>query len=331
MNKKINVSVIVPVYNAEKFLGELVRSLQKQTLEGLEFIFINDGSQDGSLNVLYSFAQEDDRIIVIDQKNAGVSVARNRGLDRAQGKYVAFIDADDFVAEDMYQIMYEKAEKDDEDIVSCGITIYKKEKNTSFLSGHKLELNKEDALGLLLDNRILGMSICNKLFRREILKNVRFDSRYRINEDRFFSFYALCNSKKIAVIPDELYFYRVNLNSVSHTRFSHAQMDGLVISKTIFNIIGLDYPQLQEKAYLNVLRTAFTIILAMVKDNAESEYPEDYLTLVEEIKKANLLDLRAHLDRGKLAQFWVIKYTPFFYPIVKRLELRFRGEKRNEN
>ena len=102
------VSIIVPIYNAQNYLNRCLDSLLAQTLEDIEIILINDGSKDDSLAICRAYEEKDSRIIVIDQKNAGVSAARNAGLDRASGQYVGFVDPDDWVEPDMYALMYEK-------------------------------------------------------------------------------------------------------------------------------------------------------------------------------------------------------------------------------
>ena len=93
------ISVIIPVYNAEKYLDKCLESLENQTLEGIEIVCVNDGSKDNSLEVLNRHAEKDKRIKVINQKNAGVSAARNKGIRTARGKYITFVDADDFIKE----------------------------------------------------------------------------------------------------------------------------------------------------------------------------------------------------------------------------------------
>ena len=107
----VKVSIIVPVYNVEKYLRKCLDSLVNQTLKDIEIICINDGSTDDSLNILQEYAREHHNVVVIDQENQGVSIARNNGINKAQGDYIGFVDPDDWVEPDMFKILYEKAEE----------------------------------------------------------------------------------------------------------------------------------------------------------------------------------------------------------------------------
>ena len=113
----IKVSVIIPVYNAEKYITECIESLLNQTLQQCEFIFVNDGSKDHSGAIIDEFKKKDSRIILINQENQGVSMARNNGLKAASGEYVGFVDADDYIENDMYETMYNHAKQDECDAV----------------------------------------------------------------------------------------------------------------------------------------------------------------------------------------------------------------------
>ena len=114
------LSVIVPVYNSEKYLERCVESVMASSLKNLEIILVNDGSSDCSDKLCDRLAQRDKRIVVIHQQNAGVSAARNRGLEKAEGKYFAFVDSDDYIEPDMYEKMIASMEKNDADLVCCG-------------------------------------------------------------------------------------------------------------------------------------------------------------------------------------------------------------------
>ena len=119
MSDKLKVSVIVPVYNAEKYLNRCIDSLTNQTLEDIEMIFVNDGSTDNSINILKSYKEQDKRIVIIDKANEGVSEARNQGISKAKGDYIFFVDSDDWIDLNTLENMYETAIKDDIDIVMC--------------------------------------------------------------------------------------------------------------------------------------------------------------------------------------------------------------------
>ena len=118
---KIKVSVIVPVYNVEKYLRECLESLVNQTLKEIEIICINDGSEDSSLEILNEYASKDSRFVIINQENCGQSVARNKGLDVAKGEYIGFVDSDDWVDLNFFENLYSEAVKNNSDIAAASI------------------------------------------------------------------------------------------------------------------------------------------------------------------------------------------------------------------
>lgn len=319
MNKNYNIkiSVIVPVYNAEKYLEQLVESLINQTFKEMEFIFVNDGSTDDSLNLLNELALKDERIVVIDKDNEGVSVARNTGLKKASGCYIGFVDADDFVAENMYEKLYTVAEKNNADVVSCGYNFYSESEIKPMLNDCELMMNQEQSISCLIDNKILGMSIWNKLYKSEILKDVWFNKEYRSNEDRLFSFMALRNAHVIAVIKDTLYFYRLNMNSFSHSSFKLAKMDGLYVSEEMDRIITKEFPQLSVRSYANIIRIVYSIIVMMYKDKAYHDFSTEYCLLTEMIKKADLSKVKKYCSVSIYVQLIGIKYCEPLIRFIK--------------
>jgi glycosyltransferase involved in cell wall biosynthesis len=119
------ISIIVPIYNVEKYLDRCITSLRNQTLKNIEIILVDDGSPDNCPNLCDKYAQQDYRIKVIHQKNKGLGLARNAGIDIAQGKYIAFVDSDDYVSTKMYEQLYNESLKQDFDIIYCGVNSQK--------------------------------------------------------------------------------------------------------------------------------------------------------------------------------------------------------------
>ena len=142
MNNEPLISVIVPVYNVEKYLGQCVDSIINQTLKDIEIICVDDGSTDGSLDILNSYKEKDDRIIILKQKNLYAGVARNNGAKAAKGKYLSFLDSDDFFDVNMLQDMYNQAEKDKSDIVICGWKNYDNRTN-KVIAIHNIDISIE--------------------------------------------------------------------------------------------------------------------------------------------------------------------------------------------
>lgn len=216
MNIKCKVSVIVPVYNAARYLDEMVNSLLAQTLKEIEFIFVDDCSTDNSVEILYEFEKKDtDRIIIISlDENQGPGGARNVGLQYASGEYIAFADSDDYVKPEMYECMYEKAIQGDYDLVECG---YFSERNNRDMllwdSSMEGEVSFDSRVKMLLSCGFLW----SKLYRRSIIMNpeIEFISKIQYEDVDFLS-RLYCSIQKVGVVNQSLYFYRNNPASFSN-------------------------------------------------------------------------------------------------------------------
>ena len=230
--REVKVSVVVPVYNAEKFLRRGLDSLRKQTLKDIEIICVNDGSTDGSVAILAEYAAHDKRIKVITQENRYIGAARNRGLDAARGEYVGFMDADDTVSPNYYADLYKAAKKHNADMaVTPLVNVVKKDLpwwvrggfprwNDIFGDGTVAVpmSNREKVRKLLADKEAVGSAqlaeaasyvyIWEVIYRRAMLKahNIRFPECRCMTEDGYFYYMAGFYADKAAVAPDTAYY-----------------------------------------------------------------------------------------------------------------------------
>ena len=319
----IKVSIIVPVYNAEKYIRELVASLTSQTLREMEFVFVNDGSIDDSLLVLQECACRDKRIVVISTKNQGVSAARNIGLQIVRGQYVGFVDADDFVAENMYEVLLQTAEKNKADIVSCGYYLFKDKNNMQpMLDLTSLDMNRSQATRSVLRNENIGMSVCNKLFTKQCIYGLKFT--YASNEDRLFLFKAVRNANKISIIKETLYFYRINTDSSSHSAFGISKMDGLYVSEEMHRIIEIEHPDMIEESYASMIISSYFILLMMYRDNASSLYRAEHEKLKNNIINADFSLIKKYVKPMIYYQLLCIRYCEPFFRHVKRMAIKYK-------
>ncbi|MCI6847610.1 MAG: glycosyltransferase [Erysipelotrichaceae bacterium] len=167
----IKLSVIVPVYNVEKYINKCLDSLINQTLKDIEFIFVNDGSLDNSVKIIKEYQKKDKRIKLFNKKNGGQASARNLGLKKANGEYIAFLDSDDYVKEDMYEILYNRAKKDNLDIVICNYYLVYPEK----IIENRLSITND--MEKIISPReyiVLSPSPWNKIIRHEYLTKQNF-------------------------------------------------------------------------------------------------------------------------------------------------------------
>ena len=212
MNKPI-VSVLVPVYNVEKYLGRCLDSIIAQTLINIEIICVNDGSTDDSLNILKEYKLKDKRIKIIDKKNGGLPSARNAAIDVASGEYVGFIDSDDYIEPTMFETMVKYARKDKSDIVICGANIFPQNPKASqwlydCLSPkytHYDEFNPEVLFSRVDTTPFLWRNLVKKSLIDK--NNLRLDEDVVIGEDKAFQAKLFPKAQGITVIPDKLYNY----------------------------------------------------------------------------------------------------------------------------
>lgn len=248
------VSIIVPVYNVENYLEKCINSLRNQTLEDIEIILVDDSSKDSSLEICKKMAEEDSRIKVIHKVNEGAGMARNAGLAVARGEYIGFIDSDDFVSEDMYKTLCEKADKYGSDLILSGILfvdgnmfsqagdrdskIYF-DTDTHFENESSL---KELRMGIVgakpkdADDSKYGMGVVKNLFKNEIIKknNIAFESeRKMISEDALFMIDYISCIKKATGIPEAFYNYQRNGASISKSYKSDRLEKSLVFAEEV--------------------------------------------------------------------------------------------------
>lgn len=226
MVKQPKISVIIPVYNVEKYLSQCLDSVLGQDLNDIEVICINDGSKDGSLEILKQYQSKDDRLVVIDKKNEGVSVARNKGLEAAKGKYVAFLDGDDFFEPNCFEKIYQKAESFDVDVFVFGHVVFDSGEKivweNPYLDGTEGKLPWEGKAIYLFMACVWG-----RLYRLDFLKKhkLEFPIGIKIAEDTIFN--VLCYLKKptIAYTTEKFYDYRMNRIDSAMSDFSCVQKE----------------------------------------------------------------------------------------------------------
>ena len=228
------VSMIVPVYQVEKYIEQCIESVINQTFQDFELILIDDGSKDKSGIICDAYAAKDDRIVVIHTENRGAAAARNTGLDCASGRYITFLDGDDYLDESMIARFYEVIAHSEYDMVVCDfLNILPDEKDNFSLHLQDMEISGREVLAHWKIQKNYGVwtVVWNKIYKREILEDLRFpEGKYF--EDEFFSdqLYLRCSS--IRVIPDVLCLHRVLESSTMNTHKTRNYLDLIDVFKT---------------------------------------------------------------------------------------------------
>ncbi|MGE9974479.1 glycosyltransferase family 2 protein [Coprococcus catus] len=255
------VSMIVPVYQVEKYIAQCIESVLNQTFKDFELILIDDGSKDQSGSICDLYAAKDDRILVIHTENRGAAAARNVGLDHASGRYITFLDGDDYLDEHMIARMYEEIEHSEYDMVVCDFLNLLPDEEDNFIVHLQEEtVNGRNVLEHLKNERNYGLwtIVWNKIYKREVLENLRFpDGKYF--EDEFFSNQLYLFSNQIHVIPDVLCYHRVLASSTMNTQKIENYLDLLdALQERLDIYFKYDYSEDEIYKVLIFLLDSFT-------------------------------------------------------------------------
>lgn len=284
------ISIIVPVYNVEKYLDRCVKSILAQTFTDFELILVDDGSPDHCPKMCDEWAKKDERIRVIHKENGGLSSARNAGLRIAVGKYIGFVDSDDWITKEMYATLHELIVQYKADITSGEII------RTSGEQEYVLDESKKEIFVFTKDEFSkqyfkVGTTktvhyVWNKLYKKEIADKMIFPEGL-INEDVEGFFYALENSDKIVTTTEVVYFYRENPNGISHKWFSKRQMDLLTVWKHVWEESKNVNEQWEYYAKMNYYRAFFGLLCRLMMNDRKEDvlYVEEKKYLLENLKK----------------------------------------------
>lgn len=224
----MKVSIVVPVYNVEKYLDRCMKSLLVQTIDEYEIILVDDGSTDGSSQICDTYFNSVPNIKVIHKCNAGLGYARNTGLNIAKGEYIAFVDSDDYVDPKMYKVLYDYAESNVLDAVYCSYDRIKEGKCYSLGTEYEKKIYSNDInqviLGMIGNKPFeskdfaFEMSSCMSIYRREVIENNRirfFSEREYISEDLLFNIKFLYHATRVGFLGDRFYHYCINGDSLT--------------------------------------------------------------------------------------------------------------------
>ena len=299
------VSIIIPVYNTEKYLKQCIESLTNQTLSEIEIIMVDDGSKEECALLCDELAEKDKRIKVLHKQNEGQGTARNHGLKVATGEYIGFVDSDDYVKPEMYEVMYKAAKNNDADLVLSGVCFVGG--NTFAKSGEYEEksyfdseviFTKNDIKQVLLgivgalpyesDDSRYGVSVCKNIFKRSLLNDNKLEfvsERKIISEDTIFMIdYVKC-SQKVVGIPGAFYFYRRNDESFSKAYRSDRLEKHLILFTEIEERIKDITTESEYKLYLNRIIQGYSRVLCSQEIMYAYEQKLKYSKLKERLKR----------------------------------------------
>lgn len=225
------VSLIVPVYNVDKYLEECLDSLINQSYDNIEIILINDGSTDNSGNICDKYSNKYSKVKTFHKENAGLSSARNMGIEKSIGDYLFFVDSDDFIHPETIKIMCGLMIKENCDIVQCDFFKFHDKDSINFepvttTVKHECYDGLTAVKSIYSEKSIEATIVCNKMYKRKLFDKVRFPIGKR-NEDEFTTYKLLYESKKVIYIYEKFYYYRQRENSIMHSKIDINRLDYL--------------------------------------------------------------------------------------------------------
>ncbi|SKC18975.1 glycosyltransferase [Dyadobacter psychrophilus] len=310
------LSIIVPVYNKEDYIESSIESILNQTFSDFELILVNDGSTDQSGRICDHYQKTDQRVVVVHQSNQGVSTARNTGLDVSTGRYIGFVDCDDELETDMYDLLISNALYHNADVSICGIKKIFPDKTVSLGGSNSVKIyNSDQALTGLLKKEF-PRSVYDKIYLGANAKKVKFEGS--IYEDTLYNFMVLAESKKIVYHDMLKYNYIIRENSVSMAKFSKKYIDSITVSGQILDICKAKRPDHIGEA-INFDFVTNLSLLNIILISEKANYIEDY-----RLVSSNLVRLSKNLNgsatraKHKYA-FALFKCSPFIYEFMMKL------------
>ena len=299
-NEKI--SIIVPIYNVEKYLKRCLDSIIEQTYTNLEIILIDDGSRDNSGNICDEYAKCDSRIKVMHKQNGGVSSSRNAGLSLATGCFIGFVDPDDYISKDMYTILYDELAKNDADISMCGYKSFSDEKTTFQTSSSTDMYTNIEAIKKLVFDNVFTSHLWNKLYKRELFIDLKFPENRSIYEDVSVIYKLFDRAKKIVYNKSVQYGYFQRQESLVGRISEKKMLDSIDAVNERYAYLADKYPEHENIFYVSRVFSSliFNFVLARDKNiklyNSEfmlKEYNENITVKLSFINKIKLKYLAA--------------------------------------
>ncbi len=320
------ISVIIPAYNIEDYIERCLNSVCEQTYDNLEIIVVDDGSTDNTGKIVDAVAEMDSRIIPIHKENGGVSAARNIGLDRACGDYIGFVDGDDVIEKDMYEVLLNNAIKYGADISHCGYKMVFPDRVDYYYNTGQIRI-QDNCQGVydLVKADIVEPSLGTKLFKKEIMSGIRLDVEIKINEDLLFNYYLFKKAKKSIFEDLPKYHYVIRKNSASISKINMNKLEDpiRVVQKMMEFETGEVYGIL-EKRYMYLLEKT-SANLQLTNDDELKKYRIEKRTKLKKILQEKRL--KASYSKREFIQLNLAAYTPVIYNIVHEIYSELTGSK----
>lgn len=319
------ISVIVPAYNIKDYIGKALDSILAQTYSDIEIIVVDDGSTDGTEEIVDDYAARyPSKICSLHIINSGVTTARLTGIEQASGEWIGFVDGDDEIHPDMYERLLKNAERYDADISHCGYQMVFPDGRVHFFhnTGQFIQQNGIEGLKSLLEGSIVEPGLWNKIFRKNLfdclLRSNILDKTVKINEDLLMNFYLFKQAKKTVFQDICPYRYIVRSNSATRQKLNQYRIfDPIRVRKIILDAAPPEIKLNAEKALINVCLDTCNSILGAGLNEYEQEYQKVYSIFLSYRKSFGLL------EKKRQCQAYMLLHIPGIYNLFYRIYNRY--------
>lgn len=295
------ITVIVAVYNVEKYLNKCIESIISQTYHNLEIILVDDGSTDDSGKIIDNYAQNDKRIVPLHKENGGQGEARNFALDIAKGEYISFVDGDDYLAEDYIEYLYQLKQKYDADISACTFKkIYRDDEELDDINDEICVLNTYEALEeLLYQRRVIPGPVC-KLYRKELFNNVRYPKGIYY-EDLAVIYKLLEKCNNLIIGTKQKYYYVQRTNSTMRGTFNLKKLHRLLVANEMKEYLDEKYPILSVATSTRCFIAGLQLYREIPRGKAYNEYRNEAWEQIRKYRLNAIKDKNAKLSTRIMA------------------------------
>ena len=298
------ISVIVPIYNVEKYLARCVDSIVNQTYKNLEIILVDDGSPDLCPQMCDDYAEKESRIKVVHKKNGGLSDARNAGMAVATGEYISFIDSDDYVSDDFFECLLDVMNKENSDIAECSVVkFYEDNPFDEFIDDLSVKTyDTQDAMSALIAENPFHQHVWNKLYKTELVKDIPY-AVGKLNEDEFWTYQVFGRANKVARLNKTMYYYFQRSSSIMGVGYNIRRLDALEGKANRQKYIENNFPELSTLAKIDLYGSCMFAYQSVLKFMSGAD-KKKALELIRKYRKMYNLSF----DEIKLADKSARKY-----------------------
>ena len=268
MNSTPKISIIIPVYNVEKYLKKCIESILNQTFTNYEIILIDDGSTDNSKNICDEFSYKDSRIKVIHKNNTGAADSRNIGISLASGEYIGFVDSDDYIDPDMYESLYNLITKYKTDVAICGLLHEYPDKTINpYPAEEERSVSGKEALKIALIGDKFSLNVYNKIYKKEMFNYIKFPN-LKFAEDAYVVTRILYNSDSVAYSTSPKYHWVHHFGSITTSNFDSKDWQVVKVYTENLEFIKNNCPELIKESTCRYYLAYFWVIDKMATSNS---------------------------------------------------------------